>query len=78
MNVENCSDESFILNETDAVGNDSTGELFRTPFQEPFPKLIFIICFATVFAACVIGKYSFLYIRLNIYCKLSWSGGFDE
>ena len=46
--------DNFVVNET--AGNDSTSELFTTPFQEPFTKLIFIICFATVFAACVIGK----------------------
>ena len=58
MNVENCSyDISFILNETETAGNDSTIELFRTPFQQPFTKLIFISCFAAVFAACVTGKY---------------------
>ena len=55
------SDENYfnadnsVSNET--VGNNSTSELFRTPFQQPFTKLIFIICFATVFAACVTGKY---------------------
>ena len=55
MDEQNYSHGNSLVS-NDTGKNDSTSELFRTPFQEPFTSLIFIICFAIVFAACVIGK----------------------
>ena len=49
---------TFISNHT--AGNYSaTGIAFRfiNPFQIPFARVLFITCYATVFATCIVGEY---------------------
>ena len=58
MDVKNYSvEDSGISNYTE--GNYSTSVVFRNPFQVPFTRVLFIICYAIVFATCILVKYKY-------------------
>ena len=67
MDVKNNSFEDFVsFNLNDSVGNYSyTGTIlrFRNPFQIPFARVLFITCYAIVFATCIVGKYCQVYVK---------------
>ena len=69
MDVKNNSFEDFVtFKSNDSVGNYSypgTDWKFRNPFQIPFARVLFITCYALVFATCIVGEYCLVYVNLS-------------
>lgn len=55
MNASNYSVEDYNAS-TDINGTIAFNDVFKNPFQVPVARILFIICYATVFASCILGK----------------------
>lgn len=59
------------LNESDILQNGTItnatdwdiGAVFKNPFDILRVRIIFTICYATVFSLCIIGKYLFIFFN---------------